>query len=102
MKEMLHAKVKQVRTNPAVGNAVKSMKPDRNVWGFLGVVLFFIVPEIIAFIWGGQITSYAQENLAHASSSWTMYYEALVFLFEEGGSWINLLIGVAFLVWLFF
>ena len=101
MKELLSAKMKRIRTNPAFGNALRSMKPVKNVWGFLGVVLFFIVPEIVAFVWGEQITAYARESLLQPSS-WSMLYEALAYLFEEGGSWINLLIGVAFLIWLFF
>lgn len=80
-----------------------SMKPAKTVWGFFGIVLFFIVPEIIAFIWGSDITVYAKEELLIAASAVErQYYELLVMLFEEGGSWVNLAIGFALLVWLFF
>lgn len=79
------------------------MKPAKTVWGFFGIVLFFIVPEIIAFIWGSDITVYAKEELLIAASAVErQYYELLVMLFEEGGSWVNLAIGFALLVWLFF
>lgn len=96
-------KAKELARRPETRQAVQSLKPDKTIWGFLGVVLFFIVPEIIAFIWGTEITAYAQEQLVHApSGALSYYYEGLVFLFENGGSWINLTVGLVLLVWLFF
>jgi hypothetical protein len=103
MKEKIKEKTKKIRENPKVKEAVKSMKPARTIWGFLGVVVFFILPEIVAFIWGADITAYAKENVDFALSMDTeYYYKALIMLFEDGGSWINLAIGFAFLIWLFF
>ena len=103
MKKKLKAKAKALAQKPATQHAIKSLKPDKTIWGFLGVVLFFIVPEVIAFIWGVEITSYAREQLTHTSSdAQTYYYEGLIMLFEDGVSWLNLLIGVALLVWLFY
>lgn len=103
MKEKIIVKAKQIAQNPATLKAVQSMKPAKTVWGFLGVVLFFILPEIIAFIWGADITQYAQNELLTATSSIEQqYYQLLKLIFEEGGSWVNLGIGVALLIWLFF
>jgi hypothetical protein len=103
MKKKIQQKAKQISQNPKVKEAITSMKPQRTIWGFLGVVLFFILPEIVAFIWGEEITAYANAMLLQSDSeTLELYYKALVMLFEDGGSWINLLIGVAFLVWLFF
>lgn len=80
-----------------------SLKPAKTVWGFVGVILFFIVPEIVAFIWGSDITAYAKEEVLSAASAVEQkYYELLIMLFEGGGSWINLAIGCALLAWLFF
>ena len=99
----MKTKVKNIAKNPKVKAAVHSMKPTKTLWGFLGVILFFIVPEIIAFVWGGEITHFATTALAHADTAASeAYYQALIFLFEDGGSWINLGIGMALLVWLFF
>jgi len=39
--------------------SAQSLKPDLSIWGVLGVVLFFIVPEIIGFIWGEEIADWA-------------------------------------------
>jgi hypothetical protein len=103
IKEKLQTGAKRIGSNPAVRRSIASMKPKKSIWGFLGVVLFFIVPEIVAFIWGADITAYAHRQMleapAGAAATW---YELLVMLFEDGGSWINLAIGFALLVWLFF
>ena len=103
MKHKIKAKAQQLAQNPATKKALLSMKPEKSLWGFLGIILFFIVPEIIAFIWGIPITAYAKTELLLATSAVEQqYYKLLVMLFEEGGSWINLGIGVALLIWLFF
>ena len=101
MKDKIKTKVQNLSQNPKVKVAVTSMKPDRTIWGFIGVVGFFILPEIIAFNWGKELTSYAKEALPFASVISTYYYDFLVMMFEEGGSWLNLSIGFAFLFWLF-
>ncbi|MFY9141974.1 hypothetical protein [Sulfuricurvum sp.] len=103
MKHKIKTKVGQIAQNPTTQKALASMKPEKSMWGFLGIVLFLIAPEIIAFIWGVEITAYAKEQLIHASSTLEKYYfDLLVMLFEDGGSWINLGIGTALLIWLFF
>lgn len=96
-------KLRHIATNPATKKALTSLKPEKTLWGFLGVVLFFIAPEIIAFIWGGEITAYAKDILSHTPTLFEKSYcDMLVMLFEDGGSWLNLSIGTALLIWLFF
>lgn len=103
MKQRIKNKAQQLAQNPATKKALLSMKPEKTLWGFLGILLFFIVPEIVAFIWGSDITRYAKEELLIATSILDrQYYNLLVMLFEDGGSWVNLAIGAALLVWLFF
>lgn len=103
MHHKFKAKAEQIAQNPATKKALLSMKPEKNIWGFVGVILFFILPEIIAFIYGVEITHYAKEGLSVASSAVErQYYNLLVMLFEEGGSWFNLTLGFVLLIWLFF
>jgi hypothetical protein len=103
MKHKIKAKAQQLAQNPATIKVLTAMKPEKSVWGFFGIVLFLIVPEIIAFVWGIEITAYAEHELLIVTSAFErQYYEVLLMLFEEGGSWFNLLIGLAFLVWFFF
>lgn len=103
MKEKIKAKAQQIAQNPATKQALLSMKPEKTLLGALGVILFFILPEIIAFIWSADITHYAHLQLAQ-SHTWLdqTLNEMLVMLFKDGGSWLNLGIGIALLVWLFF
>jgi hypothetical protein len=103
MQTKIKLKTQKLIQNPAAKKALTSLKPEKSLWGFAGVILFFIIPEIVAFIWGDEITRFAKEELLIATSGVKhYYYEFLVMLFEEGGSWINLLLGIALLVWLFF
>ena len=106
MASMIHrkltAKARTIAHHPKTKKALEAMKPEKSVWGFLGIVLFLIVPEIVAFIWGGEITAYAREQLPSAASfAERQYYDLLVMLFEEGGSWLNLAIAAALLIWFF-
>lgn len=94
-------RIKKIIESPAAAKAVQSMKPEKSLWGFLGIILFLIVPEIVAFIWGIEITAYAKHELLVATSFIEkQYYNLLVMLFEEGGSWVNIGIGAGLLVWL--
>lgn len=99
----LKAKVRKIAQHPATKKALVSLKPEKSVWGFLGIVLFLIVPEIIAFIWGVQITAFAKAQLLLTPSLIEeQYYNVLVMLFENGGSWLNLAIAAALLIRFFF
>lgn len=99
----LKAKVRKIAGHPATKKALIALKPEKSVWGFGGIVLFLIVPEIIAFIWGIEITAFAKTQLLLNPALFEkQYYDALVMLFENGGSWLNLAIGAALLIWFFF
>jgi len=103
MKEKIKRHTKKVIQSPAFKKSLVSMKPNKNIWGFLGVVVFFILPEVIAYFWSVDITTYANEALTLSTSTFSSYYyEALVLLFEDGISWFNLAFGFVLLVWLFF
>lgn len=101
--DKLKAKVRKIVQHPNTKKALVSLKPEKSVLGFLGIVLFLIVPEIIAFIWGIEITAFAKAQLPlNPSFLEKQYYDLLIVLFEDGGSWLNLGIGAALLIWFFF
>ncbi|MFH0709885.1 MAG: hypothetical protein V2A75_06745 [Pseudomonadota bacterium] len=103
MKHKIKSRAQQLAKNPIAKKALLSMKPDKSLWGFLGIIFFFILPEIIAFIWGANITEYAKTQLPLATFFVDeQYYKLLIMLFEEGGSWVNIGIGIVLLIWLFF
>ncbi|MCI0500798.1 MAG: hypothetical protein L0Y61_03515 [Epsilonproteobacteria bacterium] len=97
---MIH-KIQSFFTNPNVQNSLHSMKPEKSLLGFIGIVFFFIVPEIVGFTYGTEIIQYAKLGLEINTGFLTYYYDLLIMLFEEGGSWFNLALGVGLLVWLF-
>ncbi len=93
---------RRVAANPATKEVLKSLKPQKTLWGIFSVVLLFIVPEIVAFIWGAEITTYCQSHLqGNLTFEEKGYYQGLEYLFGEG-SWINLLLGLGLFIWLFF
>jgi hypothetical protein len=103
MKHKIRNKIKQITQHPTTKKALIALKPEKSIWGFLGIVMFLIVPEIIAFIWGIEITAFAKAQLLLNPALFEkQYYDLLVALFEDGGSWFNLGIGAALLIWFFF
>ena len=102
MKKRIRSAAERVARNPILQKSAQSLKPDRSILGVLGVVLFFIVPEIIGFIWGEEIAGWAHSQiLSEPTEVGRKLYWVLEKLFEDGGSWVGLSIGVLLLVWLF-
>ncbi len=103
MRKKLQEKAKRIAQNPVAQRTLISMKPQKSVWGFLGVILFFILPEIIAYFYGSDITAYASSQLLLSNAiEMEYYYKMLIMMFEDGISYTNLAVGFALLVWLFF
>ncbi|WP_415406801.1 hypothetical protein ACLHDG_13690 [Sulfurovum sp. CS9] len=102
MKKRIRSAAKRVVKNPVLQKSAQSLKPNRSILGVFGVVLFFIVPEIAGFIWGEEIRDWAHAQiLSEPTEVGRKLYWLLEKLFEDGGSWVNLSIGVLLLVWLF-
>ncbi|MDD5405905.1 MAG: hypothetical protein PHE73_03055 [Sulfurovaceae bacterium] len=103
MQNKIKNKAQQLTQNQELKKVLMSMKPEKTLWGILGIILFFILPEVITFIWGNDITKYAKEGLVLTTSVFDeQYYNMLVMLFGEGISWLNIIIGFVLLIWLFF
>ena len=96
------SKIKEKLTSPKVKEIFQRLKPQKSIWGFLSIVLLFIAPEIAAFIYGDDITKWCEAKLDLNPPYMESYlYENIIDLMGEG-SWFNLAIGFAFLIWLFF
>ena len=99
----MREKLQKIARHPATKKAFMDMKPKKTLWGILGVVLFFIAPEIVAYFYSVDIVRYAQNGLAMHPTTIEQYnYDMLIYLFKDGVSWFNLGFGVVLLVWLFF
>jgi hypothetical protein len=102
MKERMKAAAKRAAQNPVLQKSARSIKPEASIWGALGVILFFIVPEIIGFVWGEEITAWAHRmSITQPDEMERKLYWVMEKLFEDGGSWVNLGIGLLLLFWLF-
>lgn len=101
MRKKLQAAAKRIEQNHVAQQVLTSIKPQKSVWGFLGVIFFFIFPEVITYLYGVKITAFANAQiLASNTTEMHYYYKALVMMFGDGISWLNLIIGFGLLIWL--
>ena len=101
MKRRIKFAAQRAAKNPVLQKSAQSLKPDRSLWGVLGVLLFFILPEVISFFWSVEITAWAHAHtVTEPTEIGRQMYWVLEKLFEDGVSWINLGIGIALLGWL--
>ena len=101
MKKRIKSAAEKAAKNPALRKSAQSLKPSRSIWGVLGVLLFFILPELVGFYRGAEIAAWAHTHtVTEPTEIGRRLYWVLEKLFEDGGSWINLSIGIALLGWL--
>jgi len=79
----------------------EALKPSRSYWALVGIVLFFLLPEIVAIFWGDKIKLFFA-RLAMASDD--LYLQKIYHLLEDFGevSYINIFLGVIFIIWFFY
>jgi len=96
-------RLENLKNNPEFQEKLQEMKPKRNIWGVLGVVLFFFVPEVINVLWYKEITAWITELIQRAPK--TPVSDLLEWstgkMFTGEISFVNIALGVAFLVWIF-
>lgn len=103
VKEKFKIRAKSIAQHSATKKILKDMKPEKSLWGIIGVLFFFILPEVIAYFYAEDITRFAKSALTEVPTLPEKYlYDLLIMLFEEGVSWLNFGIGIILLIWLFF
>jgi len=101
MKRRLHRAARRAAANPILRQSFQSLKPKPNLWGIVGTLLLFILPEILAFWRGSEIAAWAHAHyLQEPDGILRLNYRLLEMIFAEGGSWVNLGIGIALLGWI--
>jgi len=101
MKEKIKAVKQKIEYDPKFQEVSRSLKPKKSIWGVLGIVLFFFVPELVTSIWQDELISWAHVH----STSEPLEIQRWLFgelekIFIDGVSWLNLLIGALLLLWL--
>lgn len=101
MKNRVEEILYRLRSNPVLIQSARSLKPTPNLWGVVSILLFFIIPEMIGFYRGKEIAQWAHSMaLQTPEAIGRSFYWLLEKFFEDGGSWINLIIGIVLLFWL--
>jgi uncharacterized membrane protein len=100
MKEKIKEIQQRIESDPKLKEAVEKIKPKKNIWGILGIILFFFLPEMITYIWQNELIHWAHmHSISEASSALRMLYGQLEEMFISGVSWLNISIGVLLLLW---
>ena len=103
MKNKIEQIQKQLQQNPKFQEQIQKLKPKRSIWGFLGVILFFFVPEILNVFYSKEINEWIA-NYAKGAPNESMA-NSLIWLsqktFDGEISYLNITLGVLFLIWLF-
>ena len=101
MKEKFKEAYLRASENPVFSRACDSLRPSVGIAGIASVIIFLILPEVVAFLYGKEIATWAHSRfLEEPSSAGRSLYSMAESLFRDGGSWFNLSIGIAMLVWI--
>lgn len=99
MKETLN----KLGKNPKLQEGLSRLKPERSVWGVVGVVFFFFVPEVLNYFYSNEINDHIAKLIENSPDktlgSLLTWSSKGLFTGEIG--WFNLLLGVLFLAWIF-
>ena len=91
----------KIDQDPKLQKAVDSIKPKKSVWGVLGIILFFFLPELITYIWQDELVDWAHlHSITEPLEMQRWVYSELEEMFRSGVSWFNLIIGSLLLLWL--
>ncbi len=96
-------KLNRIRNNPKFKQEIDKLKPKRNIWGLLGVILFFFLPELLNILYYKEINIWIYNYALNAPNQ--QMADLLIWLgkksFDGELSYINIALGVIFLIWLF-
>lgn len=96
-------KLDNLKNNQEFQAKLQEMKPKKSIWGILGVVLFFFVPEVVNVLWHQEIKDWIFELIASTPatpmSGLLKWMTTEVFTGEV--SFFNIGLGIAFLIWIF-
>lgn len=91
----------KIESDPKLQEAVEKIKPKKSIWGILGIITFFFLPELITYIWQDTLIDWAHvHSMTEATSVLRMLYGELEEMFISGVSWVNISLGMLLLLWM--
>jgi len=102
MKQKLKNIQHNLKHNPEFQAKLKELKPKKTVWGFLGVVLLFFVPEVVNFLYSQEINGWMVEVMSLYPPEWAdKVIRVTQKMFDGELSFFNIGLGFVFLWWLY-
>jgi len=97
-------KIKKIQSridqDPKLQKALSSIKPKKSLWGILGVIGFFFLPELLTYIWQEELIEWSHgHTLTEPSQIMRTLFAQLEAMFRSGVSWVNLIFGTLLLFW---
>jgi len=102
MKEKIQQIQEQLAKDENFQRSLASIKPQKSIWGFLGIILFFFVPEIVGVFWAKEIINWSHAQ-AIQEPIWMLrkMYEMIESSYKDGISYVTIALGFVFLYWFF-
>ncbi len=99
----MREKFENLKNNPEFQEKLKEMKPKKTIWGFLAIVLFFFLPELLNVLYYQEINAWFWEffnaNYPPALADKMVWLMGKVFDGEL--SFLNIGLGVGLLWWMY-
>ena len=96
-------KFENLKNNEEFQDKLQKMKPKRNIWGVLIVIVLFFIPEYINVKYGKEINEWivnmVQNHPIEEMKELTIWLSAKAL--DGNISIINVSMGIAVLVWIF-
>ena len=100
MKEKFKKIQTKIDNDPKLKEAVERIKPQKNIWGILGIVAFFFLPELITYIWQDELIDWAHlHSITEPLEMQRWLYKQLEEMFRSGVSYVNITLGTLLLIW---
>jgi len=80
----------------ALSNFIKKFKSSKSYWSVSSLILIFTLREAIAWKFGSAIKTFCEEQAK--DSDYSTLWDILGFVFDVGGSWELVLLGIFFFV----
>ena len=68
MKQKLERRLKHLKNNPEFQTKLQEMRPKKSIWGFLGVILIFFLPELLNVLYSQEINAWMVDFAQTVSS----------------------------------
>jgi hypothetical protein len=103
MKQKIEERFEHLKKNPKLQEKLQELRPKKSIWGFLGVILLFFLPELLNVLYYQEINTWIVDFAKTAPNQ--QMANILVWssknTFTGEISWVNLAIGVGLLIWMF-